>query len=444
MNKKSPRWPPGIKRIAIVTTLIVSAFVLFQVRLLILPILMSMVVAYLVLPAVHLLHNRLNLPRVLSIAIVYAGLIGILIGASATVTTPVINQFNIFIDAIPEFIEQGTELLEQPIEVFSGTEIVLADYLPEEFDPISTFDSTLGSFGLQGVNLFGSVASATAIGIGWVMFTLFVSFYMVKDHEIMINYIVGLVPEEYEWETYQLFYELSDVWNAFLRGQLILFMLMGTIIFALASIIGLPNALLLGLMAGFAEFVPNLGPIIVIIPAFMIAFFQSDQSWLGVTLNPFTFAALVAIVYATINQMAAYFIQPRVLGRSLNIHPMIVFIATLAGALVAGVVGILLASPLIASGRVIFRYIYRKLRDLPPYPMPGQIVPGPMEKVRRKPERAVAENDTSPPELPEIPESLRSGRLAGYLKAIFRLSPAETSNEETIQANGLVQQEKKI
>ena len=65
----------------------------------------------------------------------------------------------------------------------------------------------------------------------------------------------------------------------------------------------------------------------------------------------------------------------------------------------AGVVGILLASPMLASGRVIFRYIYRKLRDIPPYPIPGQTEAEPTVAVRKRPERAVAENDTSPPEI---------------------------------------------
>ena len=413
MNTQSPRWPAGIKRIALVTSLIVLGIVFYQVRLLIIPLLMSIVVAYLVLPVVQFLHNRLYLPRVLSISIVYISLIGLLIGASATITNPLISQINRFIVAVPGFIQQGTDLLEDPIELWNGQNVTLAEFLPDEF-ALSAYFNSLSSFGIQGVNLFGSVASATAIGVGWVVFTLFVSFYLVKDYEIMVRYIVGLVPEEYEWEIYQLFYELSDVWNAFLRGQMILFLVMGSTVFALATIIGLPNALLLGLLAGFAEFVPQFGPFFVTIPAVLIAFFQTDQSWLGSLMSPASFAILIGVGYATINQMAAYFIQPRVLGRSLNMHPLIVFVAALAGYLTAGVVGILLASPMIASGRVILRYIYSKVRDLPPYPIPGQPDAEPLVTVRERPKRAVAENDTSPP---DIPLALQGSRLVRALTA---------------------------
>ncbi|MFT5193823.1 MAG: putative PurR-regulated permease PerM [Cellvibrionaceae bacterium] len=427
MNNLSPRWPVGIKRIALVTSLIVIAFVIFQVRLLIIPILMSMVVAYLLLPAVQLLHNRLNVPRVLAITLVYITLLGALVAIPATITTPLIAQVNIFIDAVPGYVEQGSVLLDQPIELWSGVSIIPAQLVPAEFD-ISSWLNSIGSVGLQGFNLFGSVASATAIGLGWVIFTLFVSFYMVKDYEIMVRYIVGLVPEEYEWEIYQLFYELSDVWNAFLRGQLILFMVMGTTVFALASIIGLPNALFLGLLAGFAEFVPHFGPILVSIPAILIAFFQTDQSWLGLLMSPAGFALLVGLGYATMNQLAAYFIQPRVLGRSLNIHPLIIFIAALAGALVAGVVGVLLASPMIASGRVIFRYIYRKVRDLPPYPVPGQLDADPLKTVRKRPERTVAENDTSPAENPLPIQG--SGMVRAFMARLHALGRVENTDSK--------------
>ena len=398
MHTKSPRWPTGIKRIALITSLVVIGLVIFQVRLLLIPLLMSIVVAYLLFPLVQFLHHRLYLPRVLAITVVYVSIVGLLVWVSATATNPLISQVNRFIDALPGYLEQGRDLLEQPVVLWNGQEVTVSQYIPEEID-LSSYLNSLSSFGIQGVNLFGSVASRTAIGIGWVVFTLFVSFYLVKDHEIMVRYVVGLVPEEYEWEIYQLFYELGDVWNAFLRGQMILFLVMGTTVFALATIIGLPNALLLGILAGFAEFVPHFGPMAVTVPAVLIAFFQTDQSWLGSLMSPITFAILVGLGYATINQAAAYLLHPRVMGRSLNMHPLIVFVAALGGALVAGVVGILLASPMLASARAIFRYIYRKLRDIPPYPYPGQTEAEPTVSVRRVPVRAVAKNDTSPPKI---------------------------------------------
>jgi hypothetical protein len=68
---------------------------------------------------------------------------------------------------------------------------------------------------------------------------------------------------------------------------------------------------------------------------------------------------------------------PKVIGRSLNLHPMVVFVAVIAGASVAGILGVLLASPLLASGRLVFMYMYRKLNDQPPFP--NMILPPELE-----------------------------------------------------------------
>ncbi|MCB0034332.1 MAG: AI-2E family transporter, partial [Anaerolineales bacterium] len=149
------------------------------------------------------------------------------------------------------------------------------------------------------------------------------------------------------------------------------------IIFTAATIVGLPNALLLGFITGLAEFIPQIGAILAAIPAVLIAFFLNDQSWLGVQMSPLSFALLVMGGYIILQQIENYFLVPRVIGRTLNMHPMIVFIGALAGATLAGVLGILLASPLLASLRLIFRYVHSKLLDLPPFPDKLQPEPEP-------------------------------------------------------------------
>jgi predicted PurR-regulated permease PerM len=73
-------------------------------------------------------------------------------------------------------------------------------------------------------------------------------------------------------------------------------------------------------------------------------------------------------IYILIQQVENAVLVPRIIGRSLKMHPMVVFIAALAGASIAGILGLLLAAPVLASARLIFIYIYRKLNDLPPFP----------------------------------------------------------------------------
>jgi predicted PurR-regulated permease PerM len=133
-------------------------------------------------------------------------------------------------------------------------------------------------------------------------------------------------------------------------------------------VIGLPNALLLGLISGIAEFIPNVGAFLAAIPAVLIAFFQNDASWLGRQMSPFWFAIVVLGLYTLLQQIENLLLVPRVIGRSLNLHPMVVFIGAIAGASIAGILGILLAAPVMATARLIFLYIYQKLNDLPPFP----------------------------------------------------------------------------
>jgi predicted PurR-regulated permease PerM len=251
-----------------------------------------------------------------------------------------------------------------------GRYVIPINELPLEQAYASISENLLNivqTVGTRSFSIFGSVASATLSTFGWLLVILFVSFYMVKDHNRFTGSVVDLFPPEYRSDARRLASEIAVTWNAFLRGQLILFLIMGTAVFLLATIIGLPNALLLGLISGIAEFVPNVGAFLAAIPAVLIALFQNEASWLGRTMSPFWFAVVVLGLYTLLQQIENLLLVPRVIGRSLNLHPMIVFLGAIAGASVAGILGILLAAPLMATARLIFQYVYRKLNDLPPF-----------------------------------------------------------------------------
>jgi predicted PurR-regulated permease PerM len=197
---------------------------------------------------------------------------------------------------------------------------------------------------------------------------LVISFYFVKDYRQMWRSLVGLVPTDFQPDVYHLGKELTVLWNEFFRGRLLLCVIVGVMTFAVIRVIGIPNAFALSLIAGIGEFIPNVGPILATVPAVLVALFQADASWLGTMVGPVWLSLIVIGIYVVISQLENTILVPRVIGRSLNMHPIVVFIAALAGASVAGLLGILLAAPVLASGRVIFVYVYRKLNDLPPFP----------------------------------------------------------------------------
>jgi hypothetical protein len=127
------------------------------------------------------------------------------------------------------------------------------------------------------------------------------------------------------------------------------------------------NALILGIMAGVLEIIPNIGPTIAAIPAVLIAYFQ------GSTYLPLSngwFALLVIGIYVVIQQVENNILVPRIIGRSLNLHPLVVIIGAIAGARLAGILGMFLAAPMLASLRILGNYVYCKLLDLEPFDEP--------------------------------------------------------------------------
>jgi predicted PurR-regulated permease PerM len=367
--QSSPRWRTSTKRLALTTLLVLALLGIYAIRSLLIPIIMAMVLAYVVLPIVDFLHRRTRLNRTMAVALVYLVIVAILIAIPLTTIPQLINQGNNLINNIPGYIEDVGEFLNKPLII--GDYTIPLNELPLEqiYDVLSqNIIDIVQTIGRQGFDIFGSVASRTVSTVLWIIIVLVLSLYMVKDYRELWASFVALTPNTYQADLQHLGREISDTWNDFLRGQLILGIVVGTIVTIVALILDLPNALVLGLLAGILEFIPNIGPTIAAVPAVLLALFQSQVSWLGVLVGPVWFAVIVLMLYFLIQQVENNFLVPRIIGRSLNLHALVVFIGALAGASVAGVLGILLAAPILASGRIIIKYIYNKLLDLPPFP----------------------------------------------------------------------------
>jgi predicted PurR-regulated permease PerM len=365
----SPRWKTSSKRLVLTTLLVLALLAVYAIRSLLIPIIMAMVLGYVVLPVIEFLHRQTRLSRGMAIGLIYLVIIAILIAIPISTIPQLINQGNNLINNIPGYVINIGTFLQKPLII--GEYTIPLDELPLEqvYDVLSrNIIDIIQTIGRQGFNIFGSVASRTISTVLWIIIVLVLSFYMVKDYREIWNSTVALAPNVYHDDLQRLGREISATWNAFLRGQLILGFVVGSITFFIALIIGLPNALALALIAGILEFIPNVGPTIAAIPAVLLAIFQSQASWLGVLVGPLWFAIIVLGVYILIQQFENAFLVPRIIGRSLHLHALVVLIGALAGASVAGILGILLAAPILASSRLVLRYIYNKLLDLPPFP----------------------------------------------------------------------------
>lgn len=367
----SPGWSIRTKRAVVSGLLIALLLFFYQFRGVVIPVIMAVVVAYVVLPLVNLLHQRTRLPRTLSIMVVYLLILAILVAIPITTIPSIVNEANTLVERTPDYLQGIGDFLSRPLNI-AGFTIPLDQYPILDQVYANLADNVVQiaqSIGRESVNFLGDVAGATVSTIAWIIIILVLSFYMVKDFRQLFDSVVHLIPGPYQGDVYRLGGEISQTWNAFLRGQLLLCLVIGTATFILALIVGLPNALVLALIAGIAEFIPNLGPALAAIPAVLVALFQSQSSWLGANMSPLLYAGIVLGIYILIQQVENIVLVPRIIGRSLNLHPFVVFLGAVAGANVAGILGILLAAPLLATLRLLLLYTFRKLSDIPPFPL---------------------------------------------------------------------------
>jgi predicted PurR-regulated permease PerM len=118
------------------------------------------------------------------------------------------------------------------------------------------------------------------------------------------------------------------------------------------------------------ELIPNLGPILAAIPAVIVALIQGSTV---LPVSNWVFALIIIGFYILMQQFENSFVVPRVLGGAVDLHPLIVMVGVLVGANVAGIIGALLAAPIIATGREIIRYLYRKILGVSPFPPEPEI-----------------------------------------------------------------------
>jgi HAD superfamily hydrolase (TIGR01509 family) len=208
--------------------------------------------------------------------------------------------------------------------------------------------------------------------VGWLLFMAATGFYLLRDADRLIPTVLNIVPEAYRAEASKLIGLVNRTWNAFLRGQIVLCIVIGLVTTAAMSAAGIRYAVALGIVAGILEIIPSIGPTLASVPAILLALFQGSSF---IPMSNLGVALLVAGIYWMIQSLENNLLVPRIIGSSLNLHPLMVIVGVLAGAtlggtlgLLGGVLGALLAAPILATLRHVLRYVYCKLADLEPFP----------------------------------------------------------------------------
>ncbi|TWI58585.1 putative PurR-regulated permease PerM [Pseudomonas duriflava] len=320
------------------------------------PFLVSMLLAYLGDPLVDRLE-RLGLSRTLSVLIVYLIFLLILLGLLLIIVPLLFRQLMRLYELMPLMLDWLQFKALPWIQVNLG----LADSF-WRFDRIkavisSHLDRTTDIVGII-------VAQATTSGLailGWLGNALLipvVSFYLLRDWDVMVARLHSLLPRRHEALVNRLVRDCHEVLGAFLRGQLMVMVGLGVIYAVGLMLVGLELGLLIGTLAGLASIVPYMGFAIGLTAAMIAGFFQFG-------LEGYSLLAILA-VFVTGQMVEGMLLTPLLVGDRIGLHPVAVIFAVLAGGQLFGFSGILLALPVAAIMMVLLRHVHDlyKLSDL--------------------------------------------------------------------------------
>ena len=393
----SPNWDEGFKRIMIVVSMILVALIMWQFRSILPLVSIAVLVAYLLYPMTSFYQKQFLGGRLRAIAVLMSFITIFMLFWTATlfVIPSLVIQTQGFLVLIPRWVSNTQAWLQDfynwqinftgtPLERFITTPIIPSDLMgfeggSSDFErALTLLQQQVNDINIQSLlqQTFNSAIDLTGFGFSFVggafnvvlngILMLTMTFYLMLDGANMINNTARLFPTGYQSDFRRLLRELGNVWNAYLRGQIILAFIMGIAMYIVATILGLPNAVLLGIFAGIMEFVPNIGPTIAMVPAATFALFSASETIPG--LSGAGFALVVILIWTLLQQVESVVLIPRIVGDSLNLHPFVVLVAVFGGLSVGGIFGVFVAAPVVASSRLVAQYIYGKLLNRNPFP----------------------------------------------------------------------------
>lgn len=313
-------------------------------------------VAYLINPAVILLSKSTRLKRRTAVNLVYFTSLTLLGAIPATITPLFFDELKGVAQDLLELLYQGELFLTQPA-YFAGMRFDLKQ-LAESLAHLRSMLITpvpADAFLLL---------ESTSRGTIWFLVIVVLVYLLLSEWQKMRTWLVDLAPEPDRAEIEELYARIRAVWMAYLRGQLLLMLIVG-VVFTLAwAIIGIPGALVLGVLAGLFTLIPDVGPALAVGLAMGVALLEGS-SWiplpnLGITL-------IVFLAYLVLINLKNLWLRPIIMGRMVNMNEGVIFVAILTATLLSGILGALLVVPLLASGLILVNYLLRKILGRTPF-----------------------------------------------------------------------------
>lgn len=303
------------RTVVFITLFLIGLWIIYQILDLILLLFVALIFMSALSPVVSFLQ-KLKLPKALGIALMYIFILAILIGLLTISFAPLIEQTSRLIQVLPS---AASDLLQ-----------------------IGNFDTNLVQRELG--NLTGNLFSFTKgllNNVITIILLLVLTFYLLLERENLEKRTASLFVGQEE-RIRKILIEVEDKLGDWLRGQLLLSLIIGVLTFIGLTLLQIPYALPLAIWAGLLEVVPVIGPIISAIPAIL----------LSLTISP-VLAAGTAAMFFVIQQLENHIIVPQVMRKAVGLNPLVVILAIAVGGRLLGIGGALLAVPIVVVGQII-------------------------------------------------------------------------------------------
>jgi predicted PurR-regulated permease PerM len=328
-------------------------------RVLIGPLVIAALLAYLLYPGVTWIKKRTQLDRKYIVPLVFIVFVGIIVLIFIYISPIVIQQARMITSGLQTIPEQIGRV-ESDIERIFGFDL-----------PLESFWITLQNDAtqlLQPERVFRVIQTTSTNSI-WVFVIFVTTFYLLRDWERLRDWLLGIAPADYQTDVQHLYLEIKTIWRAYLRGQLLILFLVGLLSGLGAGAIGLPGPVVLGILAGTLALIPTLGPTIATVIAAVVAWTQGS-AYLDISNVALTI--VVVAIFQAVQLFDGIWLTPQIMGKRLALHPGIVLVAVIRSLVTAGATLALIIAPLIGSLEIIIRYIRRKRAGLDPWPF-GEI-----------------------------------------------------------------------
>lgn len=284
-------------------------------------------------------------PRALVVIVLYAILISVIVVVGSVIVPPVVNEVEDLGRRLPIYVVEFQEWLQSLPERYPFIPLSISQGLPDQLRSSAT---QLGGLLNQAAVVVGLLFGVLGGALNFV-FILFLALYITSDASRIRRYLISFLPAERRIQADIVTAHMGDRLGGWVRGQLMLSLIIGSITLVGLWLIGVRYAVLLSVVAAIGEAVPMVGPIISAVPAVIVAFFQSPVQGI-----------LTLILYILVQQFENAVVVPKVMERAVALHPLAVMLALLIGGELFGVTGAILSVPVTAALAVVLEEVRRE------------------------------------------------------------------------------------